>query len=221
MRKICKRVLICFMLCTAIWGIMLLKDRDILNQELIRFHVIANSDSKSDQTVKLQVRDAVLSSISEDMKKMKSKKEAEQYIRTILPKLQHISSNILKQAGLDYSCAVQYCKESFPIRDYDTFSLPSGVYDTLLIILGEGSGQNWWCVSFPTLCAGATKEAFSEITISSGLPKRLSSTLSDPHRYQIRFYLLDKLGELEKIIFSANDCPNLEEYDMISKTKRG
>ena len=67
MRKICKRVLICFMLCTAIWGIMLLKDRDILNQELIRFHVIANSDSKSDQTVKLQVRDAVLSSISEDM----------------------------------------------------------------------------------------------------------------------------------------------------------
>lgn len=189
---------------------MLLKDRNVLNRELIRLHILANSDSESDQTVKLQVRDAVLSSINADLAKMKSKEEAEQYIRSILPKIQRISNKVLQNAGLDYSCVVQYCKETFPVRVYDTFSLPSGVYDSLQIILGDGNGHNWWCVSFPSLCMGSTKEAFSETALSFGISKHLTNTLSDPSNYQIRFYLLDKLGQLENLFFTSIDCPNLQ-----------
>lgn len=206
MRKLVKRVVICFLICLAVWGIALVKERDTLNRELIRFHVVANSDSAYDQQIKLRVKDAVLANMEEDLQRVCDKENAEIYIRENLPKIQRLVDNVLKEYGYDCEAVVSYCREAFPIREYDTFSLPSGVYDTLRITLGSGEGHNWWCVSFPTLCLGATADEFEDIAVSSGFGKSLTKTLIHEDGYQVRFYLLDKLGQLQNRIFTRNDC---------------
>lgn len=205
MKKLVKRVFCCILFCLFIWGFSLLKDRDTLNRELIRLHVVANSDTNYDQHIKLQVRDAVIASMKEDLQRVSSKEEAETYIRQTLPKLQQVVDSVLQNYGYDCSSVITYCKEAFPIREYDTFTLPSGIYDTLRITIGKGEGHNWWCVSFPSLCLGATTEEFSEIAVSSGFGTTLTNTLADREDYQIRFFLLDKIGELERVLYQRSN----------------
>lgn len=201
MKKLAKRVFCCFLFCLFIWSFFLLKDRQTLNRELIRLHVVANSDSDRDQYIKLQVRDAVIASMKEDLQRVSSKKEAEAYIRQALPKLRQVADSVLLKYGYDCNSVVTYCKEAFPIREYDTFTLPSGVYDTLRITIGNAEGHNWWCVSFPSLCLGATTEEFSEIAVSAGFTKPLTNTLADREDYQIRFFLLDNIGKLQSMLY--------------------
>lgn len=206
MRKLVKRVVICYLACLVIWCVALVKDRETLNRELIRFHVVANSDSAYDQQMKLQVRDAVLADMEEDLRHACDKENAEDYIRQNLPKIQSLVDSVLQEYGYDCEAVVSYCREAFPVREYDTFSLPAGVYDTLRITLGSGEGHNWWCVSFPTLCMGATADAFEDIAVSSGFGKTLTNALTRADGYQIRFYLLDKIGQLQNVIFTRIDC---------------
>ena len=205
MRKYGKSLGFCFLIAVLIWFGAVLTDRQKLNAELIRLHVVAHSDSAEDQAIKLQVRDAVIASMKEDLQRVSSKEEAETYIRQTLPKLQQVVDSVLQNYGYDCSSVITYCKEAFPIREYDTFTLPSGIYDTLRITIGKGEGHNWWCVSFPSLCLGATTEEFSEIAVSSGFGTTLTNTLADREDYQIRFFLLDKIGELERVLYQRSN----------------
>jgi stage II sporulation protein R len=206
MRKLIKRVIFCLLICLLIWCHALLKDRELLNRDLIRFHVVANSDSAYDQQIKLRVRDAVLADMCEDLQCVCDKESAEMYIRENLPKIQQVVDRVLQEYGYDCEAVISYCQEAFPIREYTTFSLPSGIYDTLRITLGRGEGQNWWCVSFPSLCLGTTAEEFEDIAVSSGFGRPLTNTLTNKNGYRIRFFLLDKIGELQKAICARNDC---------------
>ena len=96
---------------------------------------------------------------------------------------------------------VTLCKEVFDIRHYDTFSLPAGVYHSLRIIIGEGQGKNWWCVSFPSLCLPATTAGFSDTAVSAGFSAPLVKSLSGNENYEIHFFFLNQLGKLENILF--------------------
>ena len=201
MLKILRRLFICAFVTVLCWGVFLLSDRKALNDELIRFHVVANSDREEDQAIKLQVRDAVLSSIQEDLQKISDIEAAKAYLLENLPKIQSVAVRTLESLGYEGGAVVSLCKEAFDVRHYDTFSLPAGVYHSLRIVIGEGKGRNWWCVSFPTLCVPATAAAFEDAAVSSGFSNRLSEALSGNSDYKIRFFLLDKLGELENILF--------------------
>ena len=203
MRKILRRVLICSLLAVLGWGVTLATDRQQLNEELIRLHVVANSDSEEDQSIKLRVRDAVIQSIQSDLEKVADVEEAKAYLQESLPKIQTIANETLAAVGFDGEAVVTLCKEAFDTRYYDTFTLPAGVYESLRITIGEGAGKNWWCVAFPTLCVPATTEGFADTAVGAGFSETLSDTLTGEEGCEIRFFLLDTLGRLENIFFEG------------------
>lgn len=196
MRQMGKRIGICLLLAALMWTVGLVRDRAFLNRELIRLHVVANSDSDEDQAVKLRVRDAVLGSIRSDLKMVGDVNQAKAYLRENLPKIQAAANRTLEAAGVDAQAVVTLEKEAFDIRRYDTFSLPAGVYESLRIVIGEGAGRNWWCVAFPELCLGAAGEDFCQTAQAAGMSQNLTESLTQED-CSIRFFLLDALGQLE------------------------
>lgn len=202
MRKLMKRILICLIFSAFLWCGALLADRKTLQEDLIRLHVVANSDSPEDQNIKLKVRDAVTASLQRDLAKVADVEEAKAYLQENLPKIEEIANASLKMAGFDEKAVVTLCKETFDTRYYDTFTLPAGVYKSLRIIIGEGEGHNWWCVVFPLLCIPATSEGFEDAAVGAGFSDTLTDTLTGED-YEVRFYLLDALGKLENIFFQG------------------
>ena len=199
MGKSAKCLGVCLLLAVSVWTWGLLRDRQYLDQELIRLHVVANSDTEADQSIKLQVRDAIVASLSEGMADIGNVQAAKAYLRENLSKIEAIANNTLQAAGVDSRAVVTLCRETFDIRKYDTFTLPAGVYESLRVVIGEGQGHNWWCVAFPTLCMSATTEAFEAAAQTAGMDENLSETLTGG--YQLRFFLLDALGRVENICF--------------------
>ena len=203
MRKLLRSVGICLVLAASVWCGTLLADRETLNEGLIRFHVVANSDSEEDQAVKLQVRDAVLASLQEDLESIGDVEQARAYLQANLPKIQAIANQALEAAGCDCEAVVTLCREAFDTRYYDTFTLPAWVYEALRITIGAGEGHNWWCVAFPTLCLSATSEGFEAEAAGAGFPDSLTGALAGEPEYEVRFFLLDALGKLENLFRSG------------------
>lgn len=199
MRKLIKRVTICALVAALVWCFGVIRDRKQLNENLIRLHVVANSDSPEDQTVKLQVRDAVMESLRSAMGQVADVEEAKSYIRENLPKLQKVANLALTEAGFSETAVVSFCREAFDTRYYDTFTLPAGVYEALRITIGEGKGHNWWCVVFPTLCLPAAGEDVSAVAAGAGFSDSLSQALTGEGELELRFFLLDWLGKVENI----------------------
>jgi stage II sporulation protein R len=203
MRKLFSRVLICALLALFVWVGTLLADKQLLRQELIRLHVVANSDSEADQSVKLMVRDAVMEHLEQGMKDITDYSAAKAYLEANLPVIQTVANEALRKAGVDMDAAVTLCREAFEKRVYDTFSLPAGIYRALRITIGEGEGKNWWCVVFPSFCMDIGGENFEDRAVSAGFSGELAQTLSGEGDYEVRFYFLDKLGQLENILFAG------------------
>lgn len=179
----------------------LLADKETLSNDLIRLHIVANSDSAEDQSNKLAVRDAVVAYLQEKMTDVADVQEAKVYIQNELEMIENIANDTLQICGSGDIVSVCLKKEAFNIREYDTFSLPSGIYESLCIEIGSGEGKNWWCVVFPSLCLPATTEEFTDTAVSAGVEQGLTKTLSGEEGYEIRFYLLDCLGRLENLLF--------------------
>jgi len=124
--------------------------------DYIRLHVIANSDSPADQAVKHKVRDAILDAYGDTFASEKSLAEAGQTICDNLPAISAIARRTLLENGMPYGAVSKYGMFPFPTRQYGDCVLPAGEYHALRVILGEGSGANWWCVLFPPLCVNDT-----------------------------------------------------------------
>ncbi|MBU3100717.1 MULTISPECIES: stage II sporulation protein R [Clostridium] len=120
--------------------------------KLIRFHVIANSDDKIDQNLKLKVRDSVLKYISPKIVDCKNIKESRKIINNENKNIEKIAERVIKENGFKYSVATSLSEEYFPVKTYGNITLPQGKYEAYRIIIGTGKGQNWWCVMFPPLC---------------------------------------------------------------------
>ena len=120
--------------------------------KLIRFHVIANSDSDEDQNLKLKVRDAVIDYLQPKLELSNSVEESESIIKSEYKELENISKNIILENGYKYDVSVGIDYSTFPTKQYSNVVLPAGEYKALRIIIGEGKGKNWWCVMFPPLC---------------------------------------------------------------------
>lgn len=123
-----------------------------ISSKLIRFHVIANSDDKIDQGLKLKIRDAVLKYVSPKLKDCKDIEESRKIINNEDKNIKGISESIIKENGFKYSVATALSQEYFPVKTYGNITLPQGKYEAYRIIIGTGTGQNWWCVMFPPLC---------------------------------------------------------------------
>lgn len=180
----------------------MIADRRKLNEELIRLHVVANSDSEEDQSIKLQVKDAVAVSLQEALKDVSNVEEAKQWISQNLTAIQNIANETLDRIGCRDNAVVSLCREAFDTRYYETFTLPAGIYNALKITIGDGGGNNWWCVAFPTLCVPVTVDGFEAAAAGAGFPETLNNALAQKQGYEVRFFLLDLMGRLENI-FSA------------------
>jgi stage II sporulation protein R len=119
---------------------------------LIRFHVIANSDDKVDQDLKLKVRDSVLEYVSPKLINSKDIEESRKIINNENKNIKKIAEMVINKNGFKYSVATTLSKEYFPVKTYGNITLPQGEYEAFKILIGSGSGQNWWCVMFPPLC---------------------------------------------------------------------
>lgn len=120
--------------------------------ELIRFHVLANSDSDEDQALKMRVRDRILREIHLPLEQAQTTAEAEVQIRTHMADIRAAALAEIREAGYDYPVSVQLGVFDFPIRSYGNVTLAAGRYPALRVVIGEGDGHNWWCVMFPPLC---------------------------------------------------------------------
>ena len=186
-----------------VWFGGVLADSARLRADILRLHVVADSDAQEDQQVKLQVRDAIIGSLREGLEKLTSPEDAYAYVEQMLPKLTQVANQVLRDAGFSQNAQVTLGQEPFPVREYDTFSLPSGVYHSLRVPIGSGQGHNWWCVVFPQLCVGATTQDFVQTAQTSEMPQSLTGALTG--EYEIRFWLLDKLGELENFLRDGSE----------------
>lgn len=119
---------------------------------VFRLHVIANSDSKEDQELKLKVRDELLSYMNIISKDSTSKQEAMQIANEHKEEFTQIAEKVIKENGYNYTVNVQIGKADFPTKYYGDITLPAGTYDALKVQIGDANGQNWWCVMFPPLC---------------------------------------------------------------------
>ena len=145
-------------LMTGVWALNTQRD---LADKVVRLHVLANSDTEEDQALKLLVRDAVLEQSAD-------RAEAEIRLRESLPELEAIAEETVRANGYDYAVTAELEDTAFPTKEYDGFSLPAGEYLALRILIGEGAGQNWWCVVFPPLCTAASADV-PETALAAGL----------------------------------------------------
>lgn len=181
----------CVLAVSFFWLGGVMADRELLNRELIRFHVVANSDSPEDQQIKLQVRDAVMEELKSVLKQATDVESARNYLRENLDDLRQAANHVLEELGCTDRAAVALSWENFCTRTAENLSLPAGFYNVLRVTVGEGEGQNWWGVLFPDLCSGAVCEE---------LPASVSDTLAGAPGTRVRFFFLEKIGQLEKYL---------------------
>lgn len=139
-------------------GARALRTQDALAEKVVRLHVLANSDSEEDQALKLRVRDVVLERATELLEQSADRREAEGLLRGSLLEFERIAAEEIQASGYDYPVTAELTDTKFPTREYDGFTLPAGKYLALRIVIGEGGGQNWWCVVFPPLCTAASAD---------------------------------------------------------------
>lgn len=139
-----------------------------LPRDVVRLHVVANSNGAEDQAVKLLVRDAVLEDAARWYQGAGSMEEASSQLCTHLQSIAGAARQVLGEQGVGYSATAQMTEMYFPTRDYGDFRLPAGRYRTLRVTLGEGAGKNWWCVVFPSLCLPAATQEEALLTLPEG-----------------------------------------------------
>ncbi len=152
MKLFVKSVCIAFVLTVLYSVIPFQAECTDISNEVFRLHILASSDSEYDQNVKLSVRDKVLEYTESLFQNAKSKEDAEQVISQNLPAITEVAQNEVYRNGSNDKVKAEITNMYFTTRHYDSYTLPSGMYDALRITIGEGKGHNWWCVMYPSLC---------------------------------------------------------------------
>lgn len=139
-------------------------------EQIIRFHIKANSDREEDQALKLRIRDEILEEVGGKLEASHSIDESRKIITDNLDKIKKIAEEEIRKEGKDYDVAISLERDYFPTRSYGKMVFPSGEYEALKLTIGEGEGKNWWCVMFPPLCF---------VDINHGVPVDLDDDLDN------------------------------------------
>ena len=183
-------------LCLLVVGLLPVHGEEEIYNKVVRLHVLANSDSEEDQTVKLAVRDAILEVTVPLLQNCKTKEEAVALLEENRTLLTETAQTVLQKEGFDDVVSIEMGLEDYPTRTYDSLCFPAGEYISMRVSLGEGEGQNWWCCLFPPLCLGAAtvgEDVAEDACISVGFtPTQYKIiTESDKPVYRARFKLLE------------------------------
>ncbi len=162
---------------------------------VLRLHVIANSDTQADQSLKLAVRDAILEENGDLVAAAEDKEQAIRSAKEALGQLQKTAQQVVAKQGAPYAVHVELTKSAFLTRTYGNVTLPAGVYDAVKVTLGSGAGHNWWCVLFPPLCLPAAMDLpDAEDVLSDGA---FALVEEDP-KLELRFWIVEKWEQLRQ-----------------------
>lgn len=144
--------------------------------EYLRIHIRANSNNSSDQLIKYQIKDEIVEYLIPYLANVSTKEQAKAVVGSKLSELSKVATNALRRNGYTYSANAKLTQEDFPVRQYNDLVLESGVYDALIIELGEAKGDNWWCVVYPPLCfVGGENNGSNSIKYKSKLLEIIES----------------------------------------------
>ena len=186
------------LLATVVASAMPTAGEAAIYDDVIRLHILAPSDSKEDQELKYKVRDALLSEYGSLLTEANDRSEAEETVRRLLPEIERFAAKTVSEAGRAYSVSATLSREYYDRRTYEGFTMPAGEYLSLRVTLGEGKGQNWWCVLFPPLCSElAVKKEYEGLDLPVGLtPEEYELITGATGAYRVRFKLLETLSEM-------------------------
>ena len=177
----------------AILTILPIHSEGQIYDSVLRLHVLANSDSEGDQALKLKVRDAILSDTAHLFADCKSRDEASAVVSENLPLLQMSAERAIGEAGYSYPVRIELGEEEYPTKNYESACFPAGEYLSLRVLIGEGVGQNWWCVLFPPLCVSAASESDGSVEVGLYGDQYAIVTETEDIKYKIRFKLLEAI----------------------------
>lgn len=184
---------------TFLAGAYLGAGQDALAERVLRLHVVANSDSPEDQSLKLQVRDAVLRRAEPLLAGVNDRQAAEEILRAHLSELAQEGRETLDRAGCGDEVTVSIADLSFPTKTYEGFALPAGEYRALRVVIGAGEGQNWWCVVFPSLCMASVQEEVAAAAASGGLrDDQIALITGKSGGYVLKFKVIEWWEELRQ-----------------------
>lgn len=172
---------------------------DELRDGVLRLHIIANSDTKEDQELKLAVRDEILKNSTDIFKNCNTVEDAILTADSKIDDINEIANNVLKQNGFDYDARVSVGDKYFDTREYDDFTLPAGTYKSLVVDLGDAKGKNWWCVVFPCVCVPSA----SDSKLSDSVSAESANTAENAPKYKIKFKSMEIYEKIKKL-FSKN-----------------
>ena len=159
---------------------------------VIRLHVIAASDAAEDQAVKLKVRDSVLSVLGEKLNGVSDREAAKRAVACSIDAVENAARAVLKREGRGDSVSVSFTREVYPEREYDSFALPAGKYNSLRVTIGGGNGRNWWCILFPSFCTACAEDAEADFVGAGFTPDQYGTVKKDSGvRYRVRFRILE------------------------------
>lgn len=169
---------------------------DDLRQNVLRLHIIANSDSDADQQLKLKIRDEILLKTDGMFLNAKDLESAEKTVSENLSLFENIANDVIKENGFNYTANAAVGRSEFSTRYYDDFTLPAGNYQSLIITLGEGKGQNWWCVVYPTVCITAAVKGDLCDTVND----EAANIAKDGKRFKMRFKTVEIYEKIKNFI---------------------
>ncbi len=184
-------------------------DEKVLNSvssKLIRFHVIANSDSVEDQNLKLKVKDEVIKFMAPMLKNSNSIEQSREILKKNDSKIKEISARIIKENGYEYKVNTSLSKENFPVKTYGNITLPEGKYEAYRILIGDAKGKNWWCVMFPPLCfVDVTKGEVADKETSAEMKKVLNDDEfnyvdNENNKVEFKFKIVEIFNNLKALI---------------------
>ena len=162
--------------------------------DTLRLHILANSDSTEDQSLKFEIRNRLLSKYGNELKSPDGISGAISIINTLLPFIEEDAKNWITELGYNYSVRVTLTEEWYDTREYEGFTLPKGTYTSLRVIIGNGEGKNWWCVMYPPMCLELACEAApSDDGIINYTDEELK--LINGGKYNVKFKILELLSD--------------------------
>lgn len=179
-------------------GAAALGQQDQLADKVVRLHVLANSDSEEDQTLKLQVRDRILDRATEILENSEDRGEAEIHLREALPELEALAAEEIRARGYAYTVEVKLEDAEFPTKEYEGFTLPAGEYLALRVLIGEAGGQNWWCVVFPPLCTATAADVPASARAAGLSGEEVSLITEEDRGYVLKFKVIEFWEQLRQ-----------------------
>ncbi len=181
-------------------GAYLDREQAALADSVIRLHVIANSDSRADQELKYQVRDRILTEAAALYQPGDDLQQVRKSMEDNLTLLAQAGREVVEEQGYDYPVSAKLERTWFPTKKYVDFALPAGNYTALRIVVGEGKGENWWCVAFPPLCLGSVSETVDEAAAAGNFtPEQVSLITGESGGYVVKFKAIELWEEFKKM----------------------